>query len=135
MKAPAHGRAARRLETFKRLLGHLRELLALDFGFVLWDGSTVPADLAANKLGLVLADEGVVAALLRRPNADTFLNLWVTRRIDIRNGVIFDFLDDHLGMTITNLERYGFQAHHPESEVHDVEAWREHSCAHDAALA
>ncbi|MGH8802061.1 MAG: class I SAM-dependent methyltransferase, partial [Casimicrobiaceae bacterium] len=26
---------------------------------------------------------------------------------------------DHLGMSITNLERYGF-------EVHDVEAWREH---------
>jgi cyclopropane-fatty-acyl-phospholipid synthase len=26
---------------------------------------------------------------------------------------------DHLGMTVANLERYGF-------EVHDVEAWREH---------
>ena len=26
---------------------------------------------------------------------------------------------DHLGMSIANLERYGF-------EVHDVEAWREH---------
>ena len=38
------------------------------------------------------AAEGVVAALLRRPNADTFLNLWVTSRIDIRNGDIFEFL-------------------------------------------
>ena len=92
MNAPANGKAVRRLENFKGLLGHLRELAALDFGFVLWDGSTVPADLAANKLAIVLADEGVVAAMLRKPNADTFLNLWVTKRIDIRNGVIFDFL-------------------------------------------
>ena len=92
MSAPANGKAARRLESFKRLLAHIRELLSLDFGFVLWDGSTVPADLPSNALAIVFADEGVVAAMLRRPNADTFLNLWVTARIDIRNGVIFDFL-------------------------------------------
>jgi cyclopropane-fatty-acyl-phospholipid synthase len=90
--ATANGKAARRLESFKRLLAHIRELLALDFGFVLWDGSTVPADLPTNALALVLADEGIVAAMLRRPNADTLLNLWVTARIDIRNGVIFDFV-------------------------------------------
>ena len=92
MNAPANGRATRRLESLKRLLGHVRELLSLDFGFVLWDGSTVPADLPSNALAIVLADEGAVAAMLRRPNADTVLNLWVTARIDIRNGVIFDFL-------------------------------------------
>ena len=92
MNGPANGRAARRLQSFKRLLAHARELLSLDFGFVLWDGSSVPADLASNALAIVFADEGAVAAMLRRPNADTFLNLWVTARIDIRNGVIFDFL-------------------------------------------
>ncbi len=92
MNGPASGRAARRLEGFKRLLAHIRELLSLDFGFVLWDGSTVPADLPSNALAIVFADEGVVAAILRQPNAATFLNLWVTARIDIRNGVIFDFL-------------------------------------------
>ena len=86
------GKVARRLESFKRLLAHLRELLSLDFGFVLWDRSTVPADLPSDALAIVVADEGAVAAMLRRPNADTFLNLWVTARIDIRNGVIFDFL-------------------------------------------
>ena len=85
------GRAAARIAS-RRLLAHLRELLSLDFGFVLWDGSTVPADLPPNALAIVLADEGVVAAMLRRPNADTLLNLWVTARIDIRNGAIFDFL-------------------------------------------
>ncbi len=92
MTAPANRSAARRLESFKRLLAHIRELLSLDFGFVLWDGSTVPAALPLNALAIVFADEGVVAAMLRRPNADRFLNLWVTTRIDIRNGGIFDFL-------------------------------------------
>jgi cyclopropane-fatty-acyl-phospholipid synthase len=92
MNRLASGKAARRLEGFKRLLAHIRELLSLDFGFVLWDGSTIPADLPSNALAIVFADEGVVAAILRRPNAGTFLNLWVTARIDIRNGVIFDFL-------------------------------------------
>ena len=92
MNAPANAKAARRLESFKRLLAHVRELLSLDFGFVLWDGSTVPADLPSNALAIAFADEGAIAAMLRRPNADTFLNLWVTARIDIRNGVIFDFL-------------------------------------------
>jgi cyclopropane-fatty-acyl-phospholipid synthase len=92
MSAPANGKAARRLESFKRLLAHIHEFLSLDVGFMLWDGSTVPADLPSNALTVVFADEGVVAAMLRRPNADTFLNLWVTARIDIRNGVIFDFL-------------------------------------------
>ncbi len=92
MIAPATGAATRRLERFKRLLTHLHEVLSLEFGFVLWDGSTVPANLPPNALALALADEGVVAAMLRRPNADTFVNLWVTRRIDIRNGGIFDFL-------------------------------------------
>jgi len=93
MSAPANGRALRRLESFKRLLAHIRELASLDFGFVLWDGSTVPADLPSNALAVVIADEGVVAAMQRRPSADTFLNLWVTARIDIRNGMIVDFLE------------------------------------------
>ena len=92
MNAPADGKAARRLERFKQLLAHARELLSLDFGFVVWDSSTVPANLPSNALAIVFADEGVVAAILRRPSADTLLNLWVTARIDIRNGVIFDFL-------------------------------------------
>ena len=79
-----------RLDTLRRLLLHTREQLSLDLGFVLWDGSTVPADLAGDALAIRLADEGVVAALLRRPNIDTLANLWVTARLDIRGGTIFD---------------------------------------------
>jgi cyclopropane-fatty-acyl-phospholipid synthase len=81
-----HPKAARRLEGFKRLLAHLRATLPIDVGVILWDGSTVPGDLAPDALALVIADEGVVAALLKRPSIDTFLNLWVTARIDIRGG-------------------------------------------------
>ncbi len=41
----------------------------------------------------------------RRPNADTFLNLWVTSRIDIRNGVIFDFVARQPGLRTKEIRR------------------------------
>ena len=90
MNASANGRAARRLETLKRLVAHIHELLSLDLGFVFWDGSTIPGDLKPGALAFVIADEGAVAAMIRRPNLDTVLNLWVAARIDVRNGTIFD---------------------------------------------
>jgi len=83
-------RAARRLDGFRRLLTHLGERILPDIGFVLWDGSTVPADLSPEAFAFVIADEGAVAAMTRRPNLDTFLNLWVTKRFDLRNGSLFD---------------------------------------------
>ena len=82
--------AANRLVSFKSLLAHVRERAGVDIGFVLWDGSTAPAGLAGNALAIHIADEGVVGALVRRPNLDTLLNLWVAKRIDIRNGTLFD---------------------------------------------
>ena len=77
---------AGRVEGFRALLAHVREAYGLDLGFVLWDGSTVPADLAAGALAIVFADEGVVAALVRRPSFDTVIDLWVSARIDLRKG-------------------------------------------------
>jgi cyclopropane-fatty-acyl-phospholipid synthase len=82
--------AAQRLEMCRRLLAHARERLGLSAGFVLWDGSTVPADLAADAFAVSIADEGVFAALLRKPNIDTLVNLWASARVDLRNGTIFD---------------------------------------------
>jgi cyclopropane-fatty-acyl-phospholipid synthase len=79
-----------RLESFRRLLAHGREQAGVELGFVLWDGSTVPADLAPDALAVVIADEGVVAALVRRPTMETLGNLYVAKRIDIRNGTLFD---------------------------------------------
>jgi cyclopropane-fatty-acyl-phospholipid synthase len=90
--APTDRRAARRLDTFRRLLTNVSEHILPGFGFVLWDGSMVPADLRPDALAFVIADEGAVAAMIRRPNVDTFLNLWVTARFDVRNGSIFDLV-------------------------------------------
>ena len=81
-----------RLVSFRNLLTLAREKLAVDIGVVLWDGSTVPAELKPDALAIVIADEGVVGALIRRPNIDTLANLWVTARIDILNGTIFDLV-------------------------------------------
>jgi cyclopropane-fatty-acyl-phospholipid synthase len=82
--------AEERLASLKIFLAHVRERLGIDVGFALWDGSSVPADLAPGALAISIADEGVVAALLRRPNGETLANLWVTGRLDIRNGTVFD---------------------------------------------
>jgi cyclopropane-fatty-acyl-phospholipid synthase len=83
--------AADRLHAFKTLLAQARDRIGLDdLGFVLWDGSTVPADLPPDALAVVIADEGAVAGLVRRPRLDTLSNLWVSKRIDIRNGTFFD---------------------------------------------
>src|SRR6202161_494086 len=85
-------KAVRRLESFRRLLTHINERILPDLGFVLWDGSTVPGDLRSDALAFVIADEGAVAAMIRRPSIDTFLNLWVTSRFDLRNGSFFDLV-------------------------------------------
>lgn len=82
--------AADRLKLFKSLLAEARERLGLDLGFVLWDGSTIPADLPPYALAVTFADEGAIAGLIRRPKPDTLSNLWVAKRIDIRNGTLFD---------------------------------------------
>lgn len=84
--------AKSRLKTFRKVLEHARQVLEIDIGFKLWDGSTVPADLSQNAFAVVLADEGLVAALLRSPRIETLLNLWVARRIDLINGDIFDLV-------------------------------------------
>jgi cyclopropane-fatty-acyl-phospholipid synthase len=79
-----------RLESIKQLLAHVRERAGLDLGFALWDGTTVPDNLPPGTLAVSIADEGAVAALLRRPKIDTLANLWVAKRVDIRNGTVFD---------------------------------------------
>jgi hypothetical protein len=52
--------------------------------------TSVPVDLLPGALAISIADEGVIAALLRRPNGETLANLWVGGRLDIRNGTVFD---------------------------------------------
>jgi cyclopropane-fatty-acyl-phospholipid synthase len=79
-----------RLASLSRLLGEAHDKLGLKLGFRLWDGSRVPADWPADGLMLGLADEGVIASLIRKPKLDTVLKLHVAGRLDILNGSIFD---------------------------------------------
>ena len=81
-----------RLASLGRLLEHAHARFGLGFGFFLWDGTRVPAALPADALGVAIADEGVVASLLRRPKTDTLANLWASGRLDIVNGTIFDLV-------------------------------------------
>src|SRR5437870_1292507 len=74
--------ASTRLESFRALLAETQQTLGLDVGFVLWNGGSVPEGLAVDALAIKIADEGAIAALLRRPTLDTLLNLWVSARID-----------------------------------------------------
>ena len=84
--------SASRAQRFAVLLAHARDRLGLDVGFALWNGATVPADLAPEALAIRIADEGAVAALVRSPNIDTLANLWVSGRLDIHGGTIFDLV-------------------------------------------
>lgn len=81
-----------RLKSLRKLLAHARELLELDIGFRLWDGSRVPEDLADDAFAIHFADENLIAALIRSPNPETLLNLWVSKRIDLVNGDMFDLV-------------------------------------------
>ena len=65
----------------------------LSSDFALWDGSRVPASYPPDKIAIAIADEGAIAGLVRRPNLDTLLNLWISARIDIINGTIFDLIE------------------------------------------
>ncbi|MFO1150338.1 MAG: class I SAM-dependent methyltransferase [Alsobacter sp.] len=81
---------AKRLAACRAVLEDAHRTLGLQFGFELWDGSRVPADLAPDALRLAIADEGVIASLLRRPKLDTLVNAHVAGRLDLKGGSLFD---------------------------------------------
>jgi cyclopropane-fatty-acyl-phospholipid synthase len=79
-----------RVSAFGDVLARFRERAGLSFGFELWDGSLIPSDLPPDALRIRFADEGTVAALMRRPRLDTLVKLHVEGRIDWINGTLFD---------------------------------------------
>jgi cyclopropane-fatty-acyl-phospholipid synthase len=82
--------AERRLAALKTLLADAHARLGLKIGFALWDGTRVPQGWPADGLMIRLADEGVIASIVRRPRADTLIKLHVAGRIEAENGTIFD---------------------------------------------
>lgn len=87
------GKVNARLHKLTDFLTHVRAVLQLDFGFRLWNGVCVPPDLSDRALAIKIADEGVIAALLRRPSLETVGHLFVADRLDILNGTIFDLAE------------------------------------------
>ena len=86
------GTAEKRLESLKALLGDAHRRLGLEFGFRLWDGGLVPAGWPSDALAIGIADEGVIASLIRAPRLPTLANLWAAKRLDIVNGDLFDLV-------------------------------------------
>ncbi|MCP4314998.1 MAG: class I SAM-dependent methyltransferase [Hyphomicrobiales bacterium] len=82
-----------RLKSFRKLLAHARDILQVDVGFQLWDGSTVPESLPPDAFAICFADEGAIAALIRKPSMETMANLWVSKRIDLKNGDLFKLIE------------------------------------------
>ncbi|WP_282609340.1 cyclopropane-fatty-acyl-phospholipid synthase family protein [Pelagibius sp. Alg239-R121] len=84
-----HGQS--RLDAARRALAHVHERLELDFGFELWDGSTIPAERNGDSdLRLAITDEMALPRLLRRPKAKTLIDLHIAGDIDIRGGTLFE---------------------------------------------
>lgn len=81
----------RRLAAATALFDHIRLVLGLSFGIELWDGRTIPADLAADALRIVITHEAVLTRLIRRPRASTLIDLHAAGLIDLRGGSLFDF--------------------------------------------
>ena len=85
-------RAEKRLAGLKSLLADAHRRLGLEFGFRLWSGALVPADWPADGLTIAIADEGVIASLVRAPRLPTLANLWAAKRLDVVNGTLFDLV-------------------------------------------
>lgn len=85
--------SARRADAALEVLRHVHAVLDLAFGFELWDGRTVPADLAADALRLFVGHEGAVTRLLRRPTAATLIDLHAEGLLDLRGGSLFDLVE------------------------------------------
>jgi cyclopropane-fatty-acyl-phospholipid synthase len=97
--------AAARLKSIRTLLGDAHAKLGLKLGFLLWDGSRVPASWPEGGLMIQLADEGVIASMVRRPKPDTLIKLHVAGRIDVVNGTIFDLAASRPDVKVTRAMR------------------------------
>jgi cyclopropane-fatty-acyl-phospholipid synthase len=96
---------AARLKSIRALLGDAHGKLGLKLGFLLWDGSRVPANWPEDGLMIQLADEGVIASMVRRPKPDTLIKLHVAGRLDVVNGTIFDVAASRPDVKVTRALR------------------------------
>ena len=83
---------ARRLNSARKALTHITEELNLEFGFELWDASTIPRTLGVNDLRIVFSDPAVISRLLRAPRLETLINVYISGHLDVRGGTLFDLM-------------------------------------------
>ncbi len=83
----------RLLSAARAVLGHIHEALEMRFGFELWDGSRIPADMPGDGLRIALS-QGALTRLLRRPGIKTLVELYAAGDIDPLGGSIFDFAEN-----------------------------------------
>jgi len=70
-----------------RIIRTVVETLRPQFNVQLWDGTRIGNFDAPD---LVINDPAIVRQLLLKPNYDSLIDIWVSGRVDIRNGTIFD---------------------------------------------
>ncbi len=80
-------RAARLIRT---IVGELQP----GFAVRLWNGERIdPPGGSSSGLTLLINDSGIVGRVLRHPNIDTLVELWISKAIDIEGGTVFDLVE------------------------------------------
>ncbi len=90
-----------------RIIRTVIETIRPQFNIELWDGTRIGNfDGAA----LVINDPTIVRQLLLKPNYDSLIDIWVSGRVDVRNGTIFDLanakIDGKLKQRIKELPKW-----------------------------
>ncbi len=70
-----------------RIIRTVIETLRPQFNVELWDGTRIGNFEGAS---LVINDPTIVRQLILKPNYDSLIDIWVSGRVDIKNGTIFD---------------------------------------------
>lgn len=71
-------------------LARVAQALDLRIGLTLWDGSEIAPARGEAAARIVVADEGALASLVRRPTLDTLVRLHIEGRIDWPDTTIFE---------------------------------------------
>lgn len=79
--------------TLVDLLRRIARSLDLRFGLRLWDGTDIAPSNGDSPVRIVIADEGALASLARRPSLDTLVRLHVEGRIDWPGATIFELAE------------------------------------------
>jgi cyclopropane-fatty-acyl-phospholipid synthase len=80
------------LKKMQQMLTHIGQVLNIPLQIVLWDGSAISLSTAqaTPTLSLKIADKGVVASLLKRPNLENLMRHYAVGNLSFNHDDIFD---------------------------------------------